>query len=111
MRLDTAFGEVIRACADGVQFSLLFERALHPARGVDGVVYLTVGTGIGGGAVVGGEPLHGLVHPEMGHLLVPRRDDDSVAHGHGGQEPSGLRQHLRPGRRQDRQVAVQRRDQ
>lgn len=40
--------------------------------GFDPFVYLTVGTGIGGGAVVDGRPLHGLGHPEMGHLPVPR---------------------------------------
>jgi fructokinase len=40
-------------------------------RGMDPFVYLTVGTGIGGGAVVHGRPLHGLGHPEMGHLPVP----------------------------------------
>ena len=38
------------------------------ARGLDTFVYLTVGTGIGGGALVNGRPLHGLVHPEMGHI-------------------------------------------
>lgn len=42
------------------------------ARGADVVVYITVGTGIGGGVLVGGRPLHGLVHPEIGHLRVPR---------------------------------------
>jgi fructokinase len=42
------------------------------ARGLGTVVYLTVGTGIGGGALVGGRPVHGLVHPEMGHVRVPR---------------------------------------
>jgi fructokinase len=46
------------------------------ARGFDSFVYLTVGTGIGGGALVGGRPLHGLLHPEMGHLLIERREDD-----------------------------------
>jgi fructokinase len=42
------------------------------AQGCDPTLYLTVGTGIGGGAVVGGRPLHGLLHPEMGHILLPR---------------------------------------
>ena len=41
------------------------------AHGLDTVVYLTVGTGIGGGGVVGGRTMRGLVHPEMGHMRVP----------------------------------------
>ncbi len=40
-------------------------------QGLGALVYLTVGTGIGGGAVIDGKPVHGLVHPEMGHLLIP----------------------------------------
>jgi fructokinase len=43
------------------------------AHGADPAVYLTVGTGIGGGAVVDGRPLHGLLHPEMGHIPIPRQ--------------------------------------
>lgn len=39
-------------------------------------VYITVGTGIGGGAIVGGKPLHGLSHPEMGHIRPQRHPDD-----------------------------------
>ncbi len=41
------------------------------AVGVDPSVYITVGTGIGGGVVCHGRPLHGLVHPEVGHMLIP----------------------------------------
>lgn len=34
-------------------------------------LYMTVGTGLGGGAIVNGQLLHGLLHPEMGHLRIP----------------------------------------
>jgi len=40
-------------------------------QGLDSFVYFTIGTGVGGGAVVNGKPLHGLVHPEMGHIVLP----------------------------------------
>lgn len=40
------------------------------AQGLDTFVYFTIGTGIGGGAMVNGNMLHGLVHPEMGHQLL-----------------------------------------
>lgn len=39
-------------------------------------LYLTVGTGVGGGAIVNGELLEGYGHPEMGHLLVHKHPDD-----------------------------------
>ena len=41
-------------------------------QGLDMVLYLTVGTGIGGGGVMNGRMMHGLIHPEMGHIRVPR---------------------------------------
>lgn len=51
------------------------------------VVYVTVGTGIGGGLIIDGAPVHGLLHPEFGHMFVPRQDGDEFvgtcpAHGH-----------------------------
>lgn len=49
------------------------------ARGLDNAVYLTVGTGIGGGAVVNDRPLAGLVHPEMGHVSIERIPGDDFA--------------------------------
>ena len=48
-------------------------------RGVDPFVYVTVGTGVGGGAIVGGRPVHGLVHPEMGHVPITRDSADAFA--------------------------------
>jgi fructokinase len=51
------------------------------AAGVDDVVYITVGTGIGGGVLIGGRPVHGLMHPEIGHVRVPRADGDDYPGG------------------------------
>jgi len=45
-------------------------------RGVRCLAYVTVGTGIGGGFLVDGRPLHGALHPEIGHLRLIRRVDD-----------------------------------
>jgi fructokinase len=45
------------------------------AKGLDTFVYLTFGTGIGGGGMVGGKLMHGLIHPEMGHMKLPHDID------------------------------------
>ena len=59
-----------------VNAAALAEGRWGAARGLGSFVYLTLGTGIGGGAVVEGRLLHGLGHPEMGHVAVPRRPGD-----------------------------------
>ena len=41
------------------------------AQALDTFLYLTIGTGIGGGGMVNGRLMHGLVHPEMGHVRIP----------------------------------------
>ena len=47
------------------------------AADLEDVVYITIGTGIGAGGLVNGRLLHGLVHPEMGHMLLPRVTGDT----------------------------------
>lgn len=49
--------------------------------GCDPVVYVTVGTGIGGGVYVHGRTLHGLMHAEMGHIHPRRHPEDAVFPG------------------------------
>lgn len=59
-----------------VNGALLGEAAWGAARGLDNVIYMTVGTGIGAGILAGGRLLQGTSHPEIGHLFLPRMDDD-----------------------------------
>ena len=49
--------------------------------GLHTFLYVTVGTGIGGGGIVNGAPMHGRTHPEMGHMRIPRHPDDAYAGG------------------------------
>lgn len=60
-----------------VNAAALGELKKGAAIGLDSCVYLTVGTGIGGGAVVNGKLLSGYGHPEMGHMLVRLHPDES----------------------------------
>jgi len=54
-----------------VDAAALGEARWGAAQNLTDFIYLTVGTGIGGGAIINGRVLHGLVHPEMGHIRVP----------------------------------------
>lgn len=62
-----------------VNAAALGEARLGAAKGLDSCLYITVGTGIGAGALIGGKLLQGLSHPEMGHILVRRHPNDSYA--------------------------------
>lgn len=54
-----------------VDAAALGEARWGAAQSISDFLYLTVGTGIGGGAIVNGQILHGLVHPEVGHIRIP----------------------------------------
>jgi fructokinase len=68
--LRTALGVPVALDTD-VNAAALAEQRWGAGRDLGTLVYVTVGTGIGGGAVVDGRPLHGLLHPEMGHVRLP----------------------------------------
>lgn len=69
-RIRSAFDVPIAWDTD-VNAAALGEHEWGGARGLDTFIYLTIGTGIGGGGMVRGELMHGLVHPEMGHIALP----------------------------------------
>jgi len=54
-----------------VNAAALGEHWWGAAQGLDTFIYLTIGTGLGGGGLVNGRLQHGLIHPEMGHILLP----------------------------------------
>jgi fructokinase len=64
-----------------VNGAALGEHRWGAARGLHSFIYLTIGTGIGGGGLVNGRLLHGLVHPEMGHVYLPPHPDDPHPQG------------------------------
>jgi fructokinase len=76
--LATALGVPVGLDTD-VNAAALAEGRFGAARGCSSFVYLTLGTGIGGGTFVDGRLVHGLGHPEMGHIAVPRRLGDEFA--------------------------------
>jgi fructokinase len=59
-----------------VNGAALGEQEWGAAQGLKTFVYVTIGTGIGGGGIVNKDLMHGLVHPEMGHILIPRDNND-----------------------------------
>lgn len=65
-----------------VNGAALAESKWGAGQGVRSSVYLTVGTGVGGGAVVDGKILGGLGHPEMGHIRLALHPDDLHFDGH-----------------------------
>lgn len=75
-----AFQEAL-ACPVGfdtdVNSSVLGEVTFGQAKGKNCVVYATIGTGVGAGIYMEGKLLHGMLHPEAGHVLIQKRADDT----------------------------------
>ena len=82
---------LLKKLLDGVQIpakidtdvnaAALAEVELGAARGCRSAVYVTIGTGVGGGVYAEGRLLHGLVHPELGHMLLRPHPEDPNPRG------------------------------
>ena len=62
-----------------VNVACLGEVTFGCAKGLDTVVYLTIGTGVGAGVLSGGKLMHGMMHPEAGHVLIQPDPRDPIA--------------------------------
>lgn len=60
-----------------VNGAALAEHYWGAAKNLSSCIYLTIGTGIGGGAYLDGRLVHGLLHPEMGHIYIRRHPKDT----------------------------------
>lgn len=71
------------ACPIGIDTDVnaaaLAEHRWGRGRGADSLVYVTLGTGVGGGVLQGGRAVHGRLHPELGHVLLRRQPGDAFA--------------------------------
>jgi fructokinase len=72
MGVPVAFDTDVNAAAYG-------EFLWGAAKGLKDFVYMTIGTGIGGGVFSNGSIVHGLTHPELGHIKLQREAGDSFA--------------------------------
>lgn len=75
--LEEAFPGVPVGFDTDVNSACLGEVEFGAAKGLNSALYLTIGTGAGGGAVVEGNLVHGLLHPEMGHMKLITRPEDT----------------------------------
>ncbi|GAA4296391.1 ROK family protein [Anaerocolumna aminovalerica] len=60
-----------------VNCSALGEATWGSTKGLSNSIYITVGTGIGVGVYINGELLHGMLHPEAGHILIHKHHKDT----------------------------------
>ena len=68
--------EIPIAIDTDVNTALLGEKEWGVGTNIDNLVYITIGTGIGGGAFTHGQPIHGLLHTEMGHMRIPHNIEE-----------------------------------
>ncbi|MBB4857385.1 fructokinase [Novosphingobium chloroacetimidivorans] len=59
-----------------VNAAAMAEHEMGAGRGCASLIYLTIGTGVGGGVLVRGDPMHGVMHPEIGHMRLRRAVGD-----------------------------------
>lgn len=64
-----------------VNASALGEATWGCTRELENSIYITVGTGIGVGVIIGGKPYHGMLHPEGGHIFLARHPRDPMEKG------------------------------
>ncbi|MGN0243150.1 MAG: ROK family protein [Lachnospiraceae bacterium] len=60
-----------------VNGSCLGEATWGCTKDVDSSIYITIGTGVGVGIMIHGQLLHGMMHPEAGHILIEKHPDDT----------------------------------
>ena len=90
-KLDWRNYPIVQAFAQGLGVKVGFDTDVNAAalgeatygctRDVENSIYITVGTGVGVGVIIGGKPYHGMIHPEGGHILLNRREDDPLERG------------------------------
>ncbi|MBP3238369.1 MAG: ROK family protein [Lachnospiraceae bacterium] len=62
-----------------VNGSMLGEATWGAAKNLSDALYITIGTGIGGGILSGGKIVHGMLHPELGHMTLVKAENDTYA--------------------------------
>lgn len=78
-QLSEAFPQADLRLETDVNAACLAEAKMGAAVGLDNVAYITIGTGIGAGFLCDGRLLHGALHPEFGHVRLPRMEGDDFA--------------------------------
>ncbi|HPJ02093.1 MAG TPA: ROK family protein [Candidatus Limiplasma sp.] len=81
LRALTGDSDIPCAFDTDVNAAALAEAQLGAAKGMTDAVYVTIGTGIGAGVLSGGKLVHGLLHPELGHMLLRPHPEDPNPRG------------------------------